>query len=153
MSASEELIDIEKSEDQEDFEDPTRYIFESDVTAIQTFIRELVTQSVIPTMERNISLEQRELLRGVVASAAGSSNLGRRFAFGSSSRNSSGGGSGSSNYDVQGLLPAGDGGSHHAEAGRLRLHATRLEARHVRLRSDPSGLPERQGVEAPCGGK
>ncbi|KAJ4422935.1 hypothetical protein N0V82_002462 [Gnomoniopsis sp. IMI 355080] len=56
MSAQEELADIAKTEGQEDFEDPTRYIFESDATAIRTFIREMVTQSIIPTMERNVSV-------------------------------------------------------------------------------------------------
>lgn len=56
MTAQEELADIAKSEGQEDFEDPTRYIFESDATAIRTFIREMVTQSIIPTMERNVSV-------------------------------------------------------------------------------------------------
>lgn len=54
MTAQEELVDIERSEGQEDFEDPTRYIFESDATVIRTFIREMVTQSIVPTMERNV---------------------------------------------------------------------------------------------------
>lgn len=54
MTAQEELVDIARSEGQEDFEDPTRYIFESDATAIRTFIREMVTQSIVPTMERNV---------------------------------------------------------------------------------------------------
>lgn len=54
MTAKEELADIEKSDGQGDFEDPTRYIFESDATAIRTFIREMVTQSIVPTMERNV---------------------------------------------------------------------------------------------------
>ena len=103
MSASEELADIEKSEDQEDFDDPTRYIFESDVTAIRTFIRELVTQSVIPTMERNISLWNNEVASRRRGISGRFMNLGRRFAFGNSNRNSSSGGSGSSNYDAQGF--------------------------------------------------
>lgn len=56
MAAQEELADIARSEQQELFEDPTRYIFESDATAIRTFVREMVTQSIIPTMERNVSV-------------------------------------------------------------------------------------------------
>lgn len=56
MAAQEELADIARSEQQEQFEDPTKYIFESDATAIRTFVREMVTQSIIPTMERNVSV-------------------------------------------------------------------------------------------------
>ncbi|KAJ2965950.1 hypothetical protein NUW58_g10788 [Xylaria curta] len=55
MSAAEELADLRNGEDHEGYEDPTKYIFESDATAIRTFIREMVTQSIIPTMERHVS--------------------------------------------------------------------------------------------------
>ncbi|CAN8102515.1 unnamed protein product [Discula destructiva] len=54
MTPQEELVDITRSEGQEDFEDPNKSIFESDATAIRTFIREMVTQSIVPTMERNV---------------------------------------------------------------------------------------------------
>lgn len=54
MTAQEELKRIQRSQRQQDFDDNTRYIFESDATAIQTFIREMVTQSILPTMERHI---------------------------------------------------------------------------------------------------
>ncbi|KAI1497885.1 ER-golgi trafficking TRAPP I complex 85 kDa subunit-domain-containing protein [Biscogniauxia marginata] len=102
MSASEELADIRRSEDQEDFEDPTRYIFESDATAIRTFVREMVTQSIIPTMERHVSVWNDQVAsrrRGLAGRFVG---LTKRWGFGSGSRSSSGPGSGS-NYDQNGF--------------------------------------------------
>ncbi|KAL2875571.1 hypothetical protein SGCOL_009188 [Colletotrichum sp. CLE4] len=105
MSAAEELRDIRNSEEREDFEDPTRYIFESDATAIRTFVREMVTQSIIPTMERHVSLWNDQVAsrrRGITGRFM---NLSRKWGgFGSSSRNSVVGGSGSSSaYDALGF--------------------------------------------------
>ncbi|KAI1634082.1 ER-golgi trafficking TRAPP I complex 85 kDa subunit-domain-containing protein [Biscogniauxia mediterranea] len=102
MSASEELADIRRSDNHEDFEDPTRYIFESDATAIRTFVREMVTQSIIPTMERHVSVWNDQVAsrrRGLAGRFAG---LTKRWGFGSSSRSSTGPGSGS-NYDQHGF--------------------------------------------------
>ncbi|KAI1383658.1 uncharacterized protein F4822DRAFT_421321 [Hypoxylon trugodes] len=103
MSASEELVDIRRSEDQEDFEDPTRYIFESDATAIRTFIREMVTQSIIPTMERHVSVWNDQVAsrrRGLAGRFVG---LTKRWGFGSNSRSSFSGQSSGSNYDSHGF--------------------------------------------------
>ncbi|KAF2458995.1 ER-golgi trafficking TRAPP I complex 85 kDa subunit-domain-containing protein, partial [Lineolata rhizophorae] len=52
ISAGEELSEIERRESADDDEDPTPCVFDSDATALRTFVRELVTQSVIPSMER-----------------------------------------------------------------------------------------------------
>lgn len=52
MSAAEELAEIIRRETSEDEEDPTPYIFESDANALRSFVREMVTQSLIPSMER-----------------------------------------------------------------------------------------------------
>jgi hypothetical protein len=52
MSAAEELAEIIRRETSEDDEDPTPFIFESDASAIRSFVREMVTQSLIPSMER-----------------------------------------------------------------------------------------------------
>ena len=52
MSAAEELTEIAARENIEDDEDPTPYIFESDAASVRSFVRELVTQSIIPGMER-----------------------------------------------------------------------------------------------------
>ncbi|KAH8884868.1 hypothetical protein GQ53DRAFT_751829 [Thozetella sp. PMI_491] len=103
MTAHEELADIEQSENNEDFEDPTRYIFESDVTAIRTFIREMMTQSVIPTMERSISLWNNEVASRRRGISGRFMNLSKRFAFGGSNRSSTGSGGSGSNYDAQGF--------------------------------------------------
>ncbi|KAI8631930.1 ER-golgi trafficking TRAPP I complex 85 kDa subunit-domain-containing protein [Xylariaceae sp. FL1651] len=103
MSAAEELADLRKTEDQEGFEDPTRYIFESDATAIRTFIREMVTQSIIPTMERHVSVWNDQVAsrrRGLAGRFVG---LTRRWGFGSNSRSSGSGPSSGSNYDSLGF--------------------------------------------------
>jgi hypothetical protein len=107
VSASEELADIQARELEEDVEESYPYIYESDITAIKTFIREMVTQSVVPSMERNVSTWNDQV-------ASRRRGLGGRFmslskkwtGFGSGSRNSSGSGSPSSNtnYDpIQGF--------------------------------------------------
>ncbi|KAH8681768.1 ER-golgi trafficking TRAPP I complex 85 kDa subunit-domain-containing protein [Xylariales sp. PMI_506] len=103
MSASEELDNIRRHDLQDDFEDLTRYIFESDATAIRTFIREMVTQSIIPTMERHVSVWNDQVAsrrRGVAGRFLG---LTRRWGFGSSSKSSSGGQGSGSNYDSLGF--------------------------------------------------
>jgi len=107
MSAAEELADIEESDTREDFEDPTRYIFESDATAIRTFVREMVTQSVVPTMERNVSVWNDQVASRRRGISGRFISLSKRWTFGSSSRNSSGGtSSSSSNYDALGFYRA-----------------------------------------------
>ncbi|KAK2593486.1 hypothetical protein QQS21_008802 [Conoideocrella luteorostrata] len=91
MSAPEELARIQKSESEGDFEVPTQYIFESDATAIRTFIREMVTQSIVPTMERHISVWNDQVAsrrRGITGRFM---NLSRKWAgFGGGHRSSSG---------------------------------------------------------------
>jgi hypothetical protein len=52
MSAAEELAEIIRRETSDDEEDPTPCIFESDASALRSFVREMVTQSLIPSMER-----------------------------------------------------------------------------------------------------
>lgn len=52
VSAAEELAEIVLRESNEDDDDPMPCIFESDATAIRAFVREMVTQSIVPSMER-----------------------------------------------------------------------------------------------------
>jgi len=102
MSAAEELADIKRSEDDEAFEDPTKYIFESDVTAIRTFVREMVTKSIVPNMERQVALWNDQVAskrKGVAGRFLG---LTKRWGFGSSSKSGSGSSSGS-NYEPLGF--------------------------------------------------
>ncbi|KAF4971948.1 hypothetical protein FZEAL_9718 [Fusarium zealandicum] len=107
MSASEELEDIHRSEDDEDFEDPTRYIFESDATAIRTFVREMVTQSIIPTMERHVSIWNDQVASRRRGLTGRFMNLSRKWAFGGGSRALSGGASSSrDNYNMAGFYQA-----------------------------------------------
>lgn len=104
MTAAEELADIAKSERQEDFDDHTRYIFESDATAIRTFVREMVTQSIIPTMERNVSVWNDQVASRRRGLSGRFMNLSKRLTgFGTGSRNSTGGGVGSNNYESGGF--------------------------------------------------
>ncbi|CAG8949319.1 hypothetical protein HYFRA_00004945 [Hymenoscyphus fraxineus] len=105
VSASEELADIQSREVLEDFENSYPCIYESDMTAIKTFIREMVTQSVIPSMERCVSTWNDQVASRRRGIGGRFMSLSKRWTgFGSSSRNSTGGSSGSnSNYDaVQG---------------------------------------------------
>ncbi|KAK4159788.1 ER-golgi trafficking TRAPP I complex 85 kDa subunit-domain-containing protein [Cladorrhinum sp. PSN259] len=101
MTAAEELADIEESDTKEDFEDPTRHIFESDATAIRTFVREMVTQSVIPTMERSVALWNDQVASRRRGISGRFMSLSKRFTFGGSSRSSTT--SSSSNYDSLGF--------------------------------------------------
>lgn len=81
--------------------DGTPYLFDSDATAIKTFIRELMVQSVIPFMENRVAVWNDQVAsrrRGISGRLAA---VSRRWPFGSSSRSgigSSGGNSG--NYDT-----------------------------------------------------
>ncbi len=105
MTAAEELADIEASDAREDFEDPTRYIFESDATAIRTFVREMVTQSLIPTMERNVSVWNDQVASRRRGISGRFMSLSKKWSFGGSSRNSTSSSS-SSNYDSLGFYRA-----------------------------------------------
>ena len=51
-AAAEELAEIVRRETSEDDEDTTPCVFESDANAIRAFVREMVTQSIVPSMER-----------------------------------------------------------------------------------------------------
>ncbi|KAB5572100.1 putativeTRAPP complex protein TRS85 [Coniochaeta sp. 2T2.1] len=102
MTPAEELEIIEKTDDQEDFEDPTRYIFESDATAIRTFIREMVTSSIVPTMERNVSVWNDQVASRRRGLSGRFMSLSKRWTFGSSSRTSTGNGD-SSNFQSLGF--------------------------------------------------
>ncbi|CRK34049.1 hypothetical protein BN1723_014817 [Verticillium longisporum] len=103
MTAEEELADIKRSDEQEDFEDPTRHIFESDATAIRTFVREMVTQSIIPTMERHVSVWNDQVASRRRGIAGRFMNLSRKWGgFGGSSRTSVGGSGSTSSFESQG---------------------------------------------------
>ncbi|KAL1869904.1 hypothetical protein Daus18300_005365 [Diaporthe australafricana] len=102
MSAQEELVDIERSEASGGPVDLTRYIYESDATAIRTFIREMVTQSIIPTMERNVSVWNDQVASKRKGISGRFMNLSKRWTgFASGTRNSTGSSS-SSNYEASG---------------------------------------------------
>lgn len=82
--------------------DGTPYLFESDVTAIKTFVRELIVQSVIPFMENRVAVWNDQVASRRRGISGRFMSMSRRWAgFGSSSRSSMTGSSGGSsgNYD------------------------------------------------------
>lgn len=101
LSAREEVQDIQEKEMLEDVEDSFASIYESDTTAIKTFIREMVTQSIIPSMERNVATWNDQVASRRRGISGRFMSLSKKWTgFGSTSRTSSGAGSGSSsNYD------------------------------------------------------
>jgi hypothetical protein len=101
LSAGEELGEMAARESAEVDEDPTPYIFESDATAIRSFVREMVTQSVVPGMERLSALWNNEVASRRRGIAGKIGLVSKRFTFGFSSRGSSTGiGGSNSNYDA-----------------------------------------------------
>ncbi|KAF2226751.1 ER-golgi trafficking TRAPP I complex 85 kDa subunit-domain-containing protein [Elsinoe ampelina] len=54
-SAAEDLSDMSAIEAVEDDAHTLTYIFESDATAVRSFVREMVTQSILPSMERSVA--------------------------------------------------------------------------------------------------
>jgi hypothetical protein len=104
-AAGEELAEIVRREANEEEEDPTPYIFESDASALRAFVREMVTQSIIPSMERDSATWNDQVASRRRGLSGRFMSLSKRFTtFGA--RNSSGpalGGAGS-NYDsLQGV--------------------------------------------------
>jgi hypothetical protein len=99
-AAAEELAEIVRRETNDEEEDPTPYIFESDAAALRAFIREMVTQSIIPSMERASATWNDQVASRRRGFSGRFMSLSKRFTtFGG--RNSSGpalGGAGS-NYD------------------------------------------------------
>jgi hypothetical protein len=98
ISAAEELARIEAQDVEEDVGDATPYLFESDATAIMTFIREMVTQSVVPFMERCVATwnEIASRRRGISGRLLG---ITKKWSLGGGSRSTSANATGTnSNY-------------------------------------------------------
>ncbi|KAI7583554.1 hypothetical protein KC343_g19988, partial [Hortaea werneckii] len=111
LAAGEELSEIirrETSEDDEDV-DPSPFLFSTDAEAIRAFVREMVTQSIVPSMERASATWNDQVASRRRGLSGRFMSLSKRFTLGSfgGNRNSSmpsfggngGGGSGNSNYD------------------------------------------------------
>ncbi|CAI6332518.1 unnamed protein product [Periconia digitata] len=100
MSASEELAEIQKRETSDDITDPTPYLPDSDITAIRTFIRELVAQSIVPNMERAVSTWNEQILARRRGISGRFMSLSKRWTgFGGSRTSSSSSSTSNSNYD------------------------------------------------------
>lgn len=116
LSPSEDIAHVAETNNLVDLGSPTQpFIFDSDIQAIRSFVRELVAQSVIPHMENRIALWNEQVAsrrRGISGRLATFSRRWGGFGSGSTSRNASssvlgGGSSGSGqsgNYEpVQGI--------------------------------------------------
>ena len=101
MAAAEEMTEITRRESSEDDEDPTPYIFESDANAIRAFVREMVTQSIIPSMERASAQWNDQVASRRRGISGRFMSLSKRFTTFGGNRNSavSSFGATSSNYD------------------------------------------------------
>lgn len=100
-AAAEELWEIVRRETNEDGEDPTPCIFESDATAIRAFVREMVTQSIIPSMERASASWNDQVASRRRGISGRFMSISKRLTTFGSNRNSSIAaiGGGGSNYD------------------------------------------------------
>jgi len=89
------------AETADDITDPTPYIPDSDITAIKTFVREIVTQSIIPNMERAVAQWNEQVLARRRGLSGRFMSLSKRWTPFGSSRNSSSSStlSANSNYD------------------------------------------------------
>jgi len=96
---------ISSTETTDDITDPDPYIPESDVTAIKTFVRELVAQSMVPHMERNIHQWNEQVLARRRGLSGRFMSLSKRWTTFGSSRTSSTSAlaSSNSNYDPRGF--------------------------------------------------
>jgi trafficking protein particle complex subunit 8 len=85
----------------DDITDPTPYLPESDVTALRTFIRELVAQSIVPNMERAVATWNEQVLARRRGLSGRFMSLSKRWNPLSSSRSSSSSSTltSNSNYD------------------------------------------------------
>ncbi|EEP80012.1 conserved hypothetical protein [Uncinocarpus reesii 1704] len=102
LSPSEDMASLGIQESLVDVETEPAYLFESDITAIKSFIRELVAQSVVPHMENRVALWNDQVASRRRGISGRFISLSKRWAgFGSGSRSSGSpfGAGPSSNYD------------------------------------------------------
>ncbi|CZT51577.1 related to GSG1-sporulation specific protein [Rhynchosporium secalis] len=103
QSASEEMAIIRARELEEDVEVAHPCIFESDTTAIRTFIREMVTQSIVPSMERCVATWNDQVASRRRGLSGRITNITKKWSvFGGSSRTAANGSTSSGtsgNYD------------------------------------------------------
>ncbi|GAM90217.1 hypothetical protein ANO11243_082590 [Dothideomycetidae sp. 11243] len=100
-SAAEDLTDMADLEDEEATESGQSRIFESDAIAVRSFVREMVTQSIIPSMERLVATWNDQVASRRRGISGRFMSLSKRFTpFGSRSNSPST--TSGSNYDSSG---------------------------------------------------
>lgn len=91
LSADEELAQIRRKDHLDDVENHEIYIHESDATAIKSFLREMVTQSIVPFMEGRITTWNDQVASRRRGISGRFMSLSKRFAgFGSTKGTGSG---------------------------------------------------------------
>ncbi|KAF2861845.1 hypothetical protein K470DRAFT_195910, partial [Piedraia hortae CBS 480.64] len=105
MSASEELAEIVRCEADEENGPQVPYILESDAAALRAFVREMVTQSIVPSMERASATWNDQVASRRRGLSGRFVSLSKRFTtFGGKSAVGPALGAGGGNYDsVQGV--------------------------------------------------
>ncbi|KAI1001730.1 hypothetical protein K3495_g6470, partial [Podosphaera aphanis] len=92
LSAPEELAMINASETSKIDEDSCTHIYASDTVALKAFIREMVTQSIVPSMERCVSTWNDQVASRRKGFSGRILSISKQWAgFGRSSRNSANG--------------------------------------------------------------
>ncbi|KKA28290.1 hypothetical protein TD95_003014 [Thielaviopsis punctulata] len=103
MTAAEELETMGKDGPSTELDKSVKYLYESDVVAIRGFVREMVVQSVIPTMERHVMVWNDQVAsrrRGITGRFI---TLSKKWPFGGgSSKSTSGSSILGNNYDSTG---------------------------------------------------
>ncbi|EEH44758.2 uncharacterized protein PADG_01047 [Paracoccidioides brasiliensis Pb18] len=102
LTPAEDLRQLGEQEALIDVETEGSYLFESDLTAIKAFVREMVAQSVIPHMENRVALWNDQVASRRRGLSGRFMSMSRRWAgFGASTRSPSGtyGAGSGSNYD------------------------------------------------------
>lgn len=104
LSAAEELSEIQRRETLQDHEETGPCLYESDAAAVKSMIRELVTQSIVPMLERQCASWNDQIVtrrRGISGRFLSLSKKWTPFGSSSSRSSSPSGPTSNANYDSQ----------------------------------------------------
>ncbi|CAF9911666.1 MAG: hypothetical protein GOMPHAMPRED_007486 [Gomphillus americanus] len=125
LSATEEAADIDRRMLNSGIDEFKQYLFNSDAVSLRTFVREMVTQSIIPFMEGRINAWNEQVASRRRGISGRFMSLSKRFTFGSG-RGSKGGSSTNSNTNYNATLGAYMPDSAEAIMHRLADYAVML---------------------------
>lgn len=105
LSAAEEAADMDRRQLNSGVDEFRQYLFNSDAASLRTFVREMVTQSIIPFMEGRINAWNDQVASRRRGIGGRFMSLSKRFAFGSG-RGTKQGASGATNPNYNASLGA-----------------------------------------------